>query len=366
MTNFYYQSRTYDLGSSKDRKSLGSKNSFCFSVASLAEKWFGSCNEFEFQTSGSTGKPKVIIHSREKLKRSALLTINYFKLTSNDRALLSLDPSRIAGAMMIVRAIIADMEIYAVDPDKLLDKEKPNFTPCTFAAFVPYQIRKILDDDRTGSSLQSFKSILVGGAPISYDLQNKISLLDIPIYETFGMTETVTHFAIRSLNGVNLSENFEVIGNLSIDLNERRCLQIKGDLTDGQTISTNDMVEILDHSHFLWIGRYDNVINSGGIKFSPEKIEQLIDPVINAFGITNRFIISSVKDESMGSKIVLVFEGEKVSNHIEIELMAAIKEKVEKYSEPKAIFYPGQFPVTSNGKVIRKEISSILAGLPHP
>jgi len=366
VANFYYNGKLYDLKNSESRSKLKTISKFGQSVSLFAEKWFAGPEEFEFYTSGSTGEPKKIIHTRQKLEKSASQTIKFFELSSSQTALLCLDPNKIAGAMMMVRAFIAKMDLYGVEPDNLIQNGKPNFHPCSFGSFVPYQLIKILDANPTGSSLQSFKSILIGGAPLNQSLKKKIINITPICYETFGMTETITHIGLRALNGYHPSGTFQVIGDWTIGLDEKACLQVSSEITDNKILSTTDLVEIFDPKHFVWLGRFDNVINCGGIKFYPEKIEEQIDPIIKAFGSEARFVISSIPDQSLGNKLVLVFEGEPIPNHNDAEILEACKEKLEKYSDPKHIYYLPEFPVTSTGKVLRKKITLILAGLPRP
>jgi len=362
----YYLGKAYDLTNEKSQKSLASISSFGQSISSLARKWFSrEQDEFSFKTSGSTGEPKAIHHSRKILEASARITNEYFKLTSRDTSLLCLNPDKIGGAMMMIRSFIASMEIYAVDPVNLVGPLGTNVPACDFGSMVPTQLSKILMHDPDGNSLQGYKAILIGGAPLSTQLLEKVNRISTPVFETFGMTETVSHFGIKPLNGEKKSNYFEVIGDYKIEVNDEGCLKVKGETTGDLWITTTDLAKIVDEKHFAWLGRSDNIINSGGIKFSPEPIEAQIEPLINALGIQNQFVISSLKDESLGSKMVLLFEGQKLSADIENELMQAMTGKLDKYSIPKKIIYMDKFPITNN-KVIRREITSILASQPHP
>jgi len=360
LNKIFYRGKKYDLSKTGEREDLVSLSEFSRNVTELATKWLSGGKEFSFQTSGSTGEFKEISHSREKIQKSAKLTISYFNLNKDDNALLVLDPTRIAGAMMIIRSLVAGMDLYAIDPTSDLTSFSPIFRDCNFAAIVPLQLEKLLLSKEVSEIFRNYKAVLVGGATVNYAMIEKLKGMALPFYETFGMTETVTHFALRKLSGSDTNP-FEVIGNHIVRQDSHGCMIVEGDLTGNQPLSTHDIIHIRDERHFEWVGRSDFIINTGGIKISPEELERKIAGKIYAFGIRNRFIISSVHDESLGEKIILVFEGTRISDHIISELMKTIKEDLDKYECPKEIRYIEKFPEAAISKINRRAVISILA-----
>ena len=360
MNRILYRGKNYNLANSEEIYELASLSEFGKNSVELAVKWLNGGEEFSFQTSGSTGVSNEIFHSREKIQKSAELTITYFNLDKKDKSLLVLDPRRIAGAMVIIRSLVAGMDIYALDPASDLTSSSLFLKECNFTAIVPLQLEKLLMHNEISEIFGNYKAVLVGGAPVNYALMEKLKGMTLPIYETFGMTETVTHFALRKLCG-SVTPPFEAMGNHIVRQDSHGCLIVEGDLTANQPFSTHDIIHIIDEKHFEWVGRSDFIINSGGIKISPEELERKIANRIYAFGIRNRFLISSVHDESLGEKIVLVFEGASISEHITSELMKTIREDLDKYECPKEIRYIEKFPEVANSKINRREVISILA-----
>ena len=193
--------------------------------------------------------------------------------------------------------------------------------------------------------LSQFKKIIIGGASVSSELSLKLQNLNNEIYETYGMTETISHIAAKRIR----SETFTVLPNISIALDDRDCLVLKVPFISVNTIITNDVVEIISPTTFKWIGRYDTIINSGGIKLVPEQIEAKI-----AKHLTVSFFIIGIPDALLGQKVILVVEGS------EFELPKSLFEKLDKYEIPKDVFFVTQFERTATAKInIKKTLLSI-------
>ena len=201
-----------------------------------------------------------------------------------------------------------------------------------FVAIVPLQVENSLE------KLHQFKKIIIGGAKVSDDLAQKLKEIKSDIYETYGMTETITHIAAKKIG----EEFFTILEHVAISTDDRNCLVIEVPSISDEEIVTNDIVEILNDKQFKWIGRYDNVINSGGIKLFPEQIEAKL-----ASKIANRFFIIGQPDDVLGAKVVLVIEGEKS------EIDRTIFDTLEKFEKPKEILFVSEFVETETKKVNR-------------
>lgn len=300
--------------------------------------WLDDSETIQLTTSGTTGVPKLITISKQSMVHSAVATGNFFNLHPQDKALLCLSPRYIAGKMMIVRALTIGLELDILEPSSHLNDLLPN-KRYDFVAIVPLQAENSLD------KLHQFKKIIIGGAKVSDDLILKLKEIDSEIYETYGMTETITHIAAKKIG----EEYFMVLENVMISIDERNCLVIDAPFISDEKLVTNDIVEILNDKQFKWLGRYDNVINSGGIKLFPEQIETKL-----ASKIMNRFFISGQPDDILGTKVVLVIEGEE--NTIDTSIFNIL----DKFEKPKEIYFVSKFIETDTAKINRiKTIKSI-------
>ena len=293
--------------------------------------WLDDSETIQLTTSGTTGAPKIITISKQAMVHSAVATGNFFNLHPQDKALLCLPPRYIAGKMMIVRALIIGLELEILTPSSHLDDLLPDRI-FDFVALVPLQAENSLD------KLHQFKKIIIGGAKVSDDLANKLIGIKSEIYETYGMTETITHIAAKKIG----EEFFNVLENVSISADDRNCLVINAPSISEESIITNDIVEIHNEKQFKWLGRYDNVINSGGIKLFPEQIETKL-----ASKIVNRFFISGQPDTVLGSKVILVIEGN------EQILSSTIFDSLDKFEKPKEVVFVSEFVETETKKINR-------------
>ncbi len=295
--------------------------------------WFDGKPHIEMRTSGSTGTPKIIQVNKQSMVNSALATGNFFDLHSGDRALQCLPVKYVAGKMMLIRAIILGLDLDYVAPSShpmkgLTDKYD-------FVAMVPLQAQNSLKE------LQNVKKLIVGGARISASLEKQLIKLPTEVFETYGMTETITHIAAKRVG----EKMFTVLPNVSISNDERDCLVIHApNIISEDTVITNDLVELVNEKQFKFLGRIDNIINSGGVKIIPEQVEQKLAEKING-----RFFITSKEDMDLGEKVVLVLEGEV------FEIDKSIFNSLDKYEHPKEILFISKFKETENGKVLRKE-----------
>ena len=248
-------------------------NEISLPVFSFLECWFDASEHLSVNTSGSTGKPTTIKLNKKFMVNSALATGFYFDLHQHTKALLCLSPNFVAGKMMLVRAMVLGWQLDIVEPDTHpLDKTKSTYD---FCAMVPLQLSNSL------SKLDQIKKLIVGGAAVSNELMEKLQDISTSVYATYGMTETITHIAIKQMNhfqNVTLSAVerlcFKTLPNIKITTDTRSCLVIEAPKIADKPIVTNDLVELISDNEFKWLGRYDSIINSGGIKLIPEQIEK--------------------------------------------------------------------------------------------
>lgn len=316
-------------------------------ILKFIAEWNSYQNEFEFQTSGSTGPPKKIKFNRNQLIASANYTSNFFNLTKNDTLLLNLSPEFVAGKLMIVRALVQEAKLFVaplkanpLDIENLPEKIK-------LAAFVPYQMEAILENQTTKNELKQIEFILIGGSSISSALEKKISALHSSSYMSFGMTETLTHFALRKLG--DASEVYTCLPGITISADERGCLVVHKNGILKDDLVTNDLAEILSPTDFIWKGRIDNIINSGGVKIIPELVEKKIAQL---FPSTD-FYITSASHQKLGEEVVLLIESIEFPTEVLREQLQSI---LNKYELPKKIIFQSQFDRTHNNKVIRKKL----------
>lgn len=293
--------------------------------------WFDDKDYIEMKTSGTTGLPKVVKLQKQAMIQSALATGDFFKLEPRDKALLCLPVKFIAGKMMLVRSFILGLNLDIVEPST--HPLALNTTKYDFVAMVPLQVQNSIE------ALQNVKKLIVGGAKMDSSLEEKVLPLKTEVYETYGMTETITHIAARRV-GENV---FTVLPNVKIVQDDRGCLVISVDTISEEPIVTNDLVEIIREDQFIFLGRIDNVVNSGGVKLIPEQIEaKLIDK------INSRFFVTGIPDTVLGEKLILVIEGEKQ------DFATDFFDVLDKYEKPKEIVFVPKFKENENGKLLRK------------
>lgn len=312
-------------------------------------EWFSDSDFVLAQTSGSTGEPKPIELPKLVMQKSAERTIQYFGLKKNDRLLLSLPCRYIAGKMMVVRAIVGQMNLITVDPATDFDfLEHETFS---FGAMVPNQVFKLLEQPSGVEKLQNISNLLIGGSAITSAMEAQVSQLQNRTVITYGMTETASHIAIRELSGDRKSEFYHCLPGITVSTNDLGCLRIHHpEFTE--SLQTNDIAELHSNTAFRILGRSDSVIISGGIKYSPESLEKKLENLIQ-----DRFVISSMPDEKLGEKLVLVVEGKP---HATDQLEQKIIERMTVFERPKAICFVEHFPLTISGKIMRKELKQLI------
>jgi len=312
-------------------------------VKIFLEEWFSEKTGVNVQTSGSTGIPKIFEIEKKKMVNSAVMTCNFLGLKEGDAALLCLPVEYISGKMMIVRSIERKLKLKITDPS--LKPTENLEEEIDFCAMTPLQVENSLD------KLHLIKNLIIGGAAVSESLKSKILKMNLSnsnrIFETYGMSETLSHISLKQLLPEQ-EEYFIVFENVTISLDDRGCLKIFAPSVNAEELQTNDLVEIRNGNQFKFLGRIDNVINSGGAKIFPEALEALVKK-----DIPNEAIFVGLPDESLGQKLILIIEGEE-SDEMKRKISEIPFEK--SFHKPKEIIFIKEIPRTPNGKVNRMEL----------
>jgi len=307
--------------------------------------WLDDKTYIDIFTSGSTGKPKSVRLDKQAMVHSALATGDFFGIEPGDSALQCLPSNFIAGKMMLIRAMVLGLELDLVAPtSNPLEKNEKQYD---FCAMVPMQVEHSL------RQLHQIKTLIIGGAPVSSTLIKNLQRIQTNAFATYGMTETITHIAAKPLNNLPKGKkaNYQTLPNIHISADDRNCLVIDAPRIQTEKIVTNDVVKIISDTEFDWLGRFDNVINSGGVKLHPEQIEEKLSAYISG-----RYFVSAIKDEQLGEKLILVIEDKEKAIDIS-NLLKTIKQskKFSKFEIPKKIYTLKDFIQTNSGKVQREK-----------
>jgi O-succinylbenzoic acid--CoA ligase len=326
-------------------------------------QWFIGENIFHQLTSGSTGSPKSIEISREQMLASARLTQLALGLKKDFTSLLCIDPKFIGGKMMLARSFAIGMKLICVEPSAnplsfLALDQWVNFT-----AFVPYQIENILGSKRP-HSLDKVDIVIIGGSSLNPSTIEQLQNHTASCYATYGMTETISHIALRKLNGRNRQERFHTLPGIQLTKDDRGCLVIRAPYLS-EAVVTNDLVSLDSSGEFEILGRWDNVINSGSIKVIPEKVEAAIQKVLEASGIKTKFFIHGLSDNVLGQKVTLIVEADG-GRVVEWEqILAKVSSGLSRYEFPKHIAFVSNFSTTESGKINRLQtVNNIQSTMP--
>jgi O-succinylbenzoic acid--CoA ligase len=302
------------------------------------DDWNNESNSVHQYSSGSTGPPKLIEIPKWKLKASAQMTGDFFKFDKMSNCLLCISTNYIGGKMMVVRSTLFNLELFITDVSSNPIQELNEVID--FAAMVPLQVDTILKENP--EKLDLIKHLIIGGAPVSIDIEKRLQKRKCAAYSTYGMTETVSHVALKKLNAKD--SPFQAIGDTSFREKEGELI-IDSPQLQITSLHTNDIVDLIDEQHFHWKGRKDFVINSGGIKIHPEVIEEKIKSILKE----SNFIVSSVKDVTYGEKIIVICERKDYA-----EIKNVIEDwSFDRYEKPKKIYIVDFLPKTKSGKIDR-------------
>ena len=318
-------------------------------IISFLDIWYNeSVSEIVVKTSGSSGEAKYIKHKKTSMVSSARKTQDYFEYKARDNALLCLPVKYISGMMMLVRSIVADLNLVIANPSS---------HPLThvgmrldFAAMTPMQFHFSYQSEM--NKLASVKQILLGGAPVSNRIEKEVMQCQNAIYLGYGMTETITHIALKRLNGPEQEHYFKTLPGVKLSLNEHQCLKIECDHLPS-IVETTDVVNLLSEDTFEWLGRSDNIINTGGIKVSSESLESVFTKLIDA-----NLIIFGLPSDILGQQIAIAIESD--SEYNLLEKVRSMNSTLLSTLKPRTLYILDHFSYTKTDKINRnKTISRI-------
>lgn len=317
----------------------------------FTDEWLSDSPTMLIHTSGSTGTPKPITVDKRRMAESARITCDFLGLKKGDTALLCMPLDYIAGKMVVVRALVREMRLVYVKPGghplKTID------VPPTFAAMTPMQVYNTLKEEKERRILMGIRQLIIGGGAIDKELERELSGMPNAIWSTYGMTETLSHVALRRLNGRDASEWYTPLDNVEISVNEDSCLVIYAPKVCPDTLVTNDMAEIhTDGRRFRIKGRKDNMICSGGIKMLMEEIEAALRPYVST-----PFMITRKKDPCFGECVTMLIEADDTT-----AVREACRQHLSKYQQPKHYISVDRLPRTATGKPARAEAEAIASG----
>lgn len=308
-------------------------------------------------TSGSTGKPKPMWAEKEKMLNSARVTCDFLGLKPGDTALLCMPLDYIAGKMVVVRSIERHLRLVSVKP---CGHPLASVEPTTFAAMVPMQVYNSMKVAEERAKLMRIKHLIIGGGAIDAELASELRGFPNHVWSTYGMTETLSHIALRRLNGKEASDWYTPFDGVEIGRDEDDCLVIDAPLVHDGVLKTNDRVELREDNltgkkQFRILGRKDNVIDSGGIKIQIEDVENRLRPCLRV-----PFMITKMPDRKFGEAVVLLYEGDSLSSDRIHDLCAKV---LPTYWVPKRFVNVDHLPMTGTGKPARAEAERMARAL---
>ena len=321
------------------------------------EEWNNDSEYVEVKTSGSTGEPKRMMVEKRRMLNSARITCDFLGLKPGDTALLCMSTDYIAGKMMIVRSIERGLKLITVLPSghpldlwslaRQESREKHWYID--FAAMVPMQVYNSLQVPEEKERLMAIRHLIIGGGAIDDAMEAELRTFPNAVWSTYGMTETLSHIALRRISGPEASEWYVPFPTVKLSTTDEGCLVIDAPEVCADTLITNDIVELKPDGRFRVLGRKDNVICSGGIKIQIEEVERELKPYARV-----PYIISKKKDEKFGEIVVLLTEGDTD------EMKAICEEHLPKYHRPKLYQHIDQIPLTETGKPARQKILDLI------
>ena len=327
-------------------------------MASFIDEWNDESEYVEVKTSGSTGEPKRMMVEKRRMLNSARITCDFLGLKPGDTALLCMSTDYIAGKMMIVRSIERGLKLITVLPSghpldlwslaRQESREKHWYID--FAAMVPMQVYNSLQVTEEKERLMAIRHLIIGGGAIDDAMEAELRTFPNAVWSTYGMTETLSHIALRRISGPEASEWYMPFPTVKLSTTDEGCLVIDAPEVCADTLITNDIVELKPDGRFRVLGRKDNVICSGGIKIQIEEVERELKPYARV-----PYIISKKKDEKFGEIVVLLTEGDTD------EMKAICEEHLPKYHRPKLYQHIDKIPLTETGKPARKKILELIS-----
>ena len=325
------------------------------------DEWNNASAYVEVKTSGSTGEPKRMLVEKRRMLNSARITCDFLGLKPGDTALLCMSTDYIAGKMMVVRSIERGLKLIEVPPCghplnnvqwSMVHSSSAGLQgkngQLAFAAMVPMQVYNSLQVPEEKERLMAIRHLIIGGGAIDEAMEAELRTFPHAVWSTYGMTETLSHIALRRISGPEASEWYMPFPTVKLSTTDEGCLVIDAPEVCAQTLTTNDIVELKSDGRFRIRGRKDNVICSGGIKIQIEEVEQILKKYLRV-----PYIISKRKDEKFGEIVVLLTEGDTA------EAQTICQQVLPKYHQPKVYLHVNQIPLTETGKPARKRAEEL-------
>ena len=323
---------------------------FVRKVEAFIAEWNNADDRVLVHTSGSTGQPKPMWASKRLMANSARMTCDFLHLQPGDTALLCLPVDYIAGKMVVVRAMVRQLQLVIKAP-QAHPLDGMHHAP-TFAALVPMQVTSSLNNAHERQLLADIRQLIIGGGAIDETLEKELRDFPNNVWSTYGMTETLSHIALRKINGKDADQWYTPFDHVNIATDHRGCLTIHAPLVCDNSLTTNDMVEIHpDGRRFRIIGRVDNVINSGGVKIHIEQVEERLRNAVDVpFAITKR------RDPLLGEMVVMLVQSTELD-----ALRQCCEQCLPAYWRPRLFISVDKIPTTDTGKPARKMAEQIAA-----
>ncbi|WP_028911808.1 AMP-binding protein [Prevotella sp. MA2016] len=321
-------------------------------MSNFLDEWNNESAYVEVKTSGSTGEPKRMLVEKRRMLNSARITCDFLGLKPGDTALLCMSTDYIAGKMMVVRAIERGLKLIEVPPTghPLNNSQLSTLhSPLSFAAMVPMQVYNSLQVPEEKERLKQIRHLIIGGGAIDEAMEKELRTFPHAVWSTYGMTETLSHIALRRISGPEASEWYTPFPTVKLSQTAEGCLVIDAPEVCAQTLITNDIVTFSPTGQFRIVGRKDNVICSGGIKIQIEEVERQLKPHMRV-----PYIITKRRDEKFGEVVVLLTEGSTA------EAKAICEAHLQKYHQPKDYVHVAQIPLTETGKPARQKAQDIV------
>ena len=314
-------------------------------IEEFLAQWNDTSDVIEVHTSGSTGKPKRLLVEKRRMVNSARITCDFLGLKEGDSALLCMPLDYIAGKMVVVRSLVSHLHVISVMPSSHPLKDITQ--PIDFAAMVPLQVYSSLQEPAERERLMSIRHLIIGGGAIDDSLESQLQQFPNAVWSTYGMTETLSHIALRRISGENSSLWYSPLDGVDVSLSSDSCLEIYAPQVNPGKLHTNDIAELRTlpdgSKEFRILGRKDNVIDSGGIKIQAEEVERLLRPHLSC-----GFMITKVSDARLGEAVTLLVESDDVDN-----ILAVCKHVLPRHWVPRHIFPESHIPITETGKPAR-------------
>ena len=322
------------------------------------EQWNDASDVIEVHTSGSTGEPKRLLVEKRRMVNSARITCDFLGLKEGDTALLCMPLDYIAGKMVVVRSLVRGLRLIDVTPSS--HPLKDISAHLDFAAMVPLQVYSSLQVPEEAELLKSIRHLIIGGGAIDESLESQLRSFPNAVWSTYGMTETLSHIALRRISGKDASLWYSPFDGVDVSLSSDSCLEIYAPQVNPERLKTNDIAELRTlpdgKKQFRILGRKDNVIDSGGIKIQTEEVERLLRPHLSC-----GFIITKVADARLGEAVTLLIESDDADSALSI-----CRNVLPKHWVPRHVLPISHIPLTETGKPARAEAlllaSNVLTG----